>query len=430
MSSRNRTRLYWRDRGDARRAYGDFRDYASVGGRREPLVAPGEKMATTDEVVAQVLIARRVEALEAARRGRTIVGAGPRATLHTFAREHLIAKAKAGLVTDRWLESAELHLTRATEFFGTERELVTISVQDVRRWATKLQAEQGKRGTLTGGTIRHHLNSLSNLYRRAAAEDYVQPGFNPVVSLIEKPSAERREAKWLEVPDAALLLEAARTVRLHRADLSLQCLYPLVATFLLTGGRRAEVLGLEVGDVSFDRKTVTFRPHSHRRLKTFTSARVVPLWPQLEEILRPYVFDLERPPARLLFPSGRTGPDTMVTNFDGALDQVAIRAGFWEYVLGADGEPVKDKKGEPKRRGTVRSRMWRHTYCAARLQTLDGAAPVSPYTAARELGHGGLRLVDRVYGHLGQVRHRSDVVEYRVEQHQERLEERIALLRH
>jgi hypothetical protein len=42
--------------------------------------------------------------------------------------------------------------------------------------------------------------------------------------------------------------------------------------------------------VSFDRKTITFRPNAHRRLKTGTSARVVPLWPQLEEILRAYVF--------------------------------------------------------------------------------------------------------------------------------------------
>ncbi len=61
--------------------------------------------------------------------------------------------------------------------------------------------------------------------------------------------------------------------------------------------------------------------------------------------------------------------------------------------------------------------MFRHTYCAARLQTKDGDAPVSGYTVGKELGHGGASLVNRVYGHLGTVRHRSDVVEYRVEQH-------------
>ena len=49
-----------------------------------------------------------------------------------------------------------------------------------------------------------------------------------------------------------------------------------------------------------------------------------------------------------------------------------------------------------------RSKMFRHTYTAARLQTLDQGAPVSVYTVAKELGHGGETMVRRVYGHLGQ----------------------------
>src|SRR5207237_18390 len=59
----------------------------------------------------------------------------------------------------------------------------------------------------------------------------------------------------------------------------------------------------------------------------------------------------------------------------------------------------------------------RHTYTAARLQTLDNGAPVSPFSVGRELGHGGDALVRKVYGHLGQTRHRAAAVEYRVEQH-------------
>ena len=71
----------------------------------------------------------------------------------------------------------------------------------------------------------------------------------------------------------------------------------MLATVLLTGGRRAEVLGLKVADISFDHRTVRFRRNSSRgRLKTRTSQRTVPLWPQLEEILRPYVFSPDRPP--------------------------------------------------------------------------------------------------------------------------------------
>src|SRR5216684_3469310 len=48
---------------------------------------------------------------------------------------------------------------------------------------------------------------------------------------------------------------------------------------------------------------------------------------------------------------------------------------------------------------------------------------------AREMGHGGESMVRRVYGHLGQVRHRANVVEYRVEQHAAKLGERLGALR-
>jgi len=79
--------------------------------------------------------------------------------------------------------------------------------------------------------------------------------------------------------------------------------------------------------------------------------------------------------------------------------------------------------------GEIRAKMFRHTYCAARLQTLDHGAPVSPFTVAKELGHGAEAMVRREYGHLGTVRHRAEVVEYRVEQHTERLRDRLAALR-
>src|SRR5262245_19621401 len=61
--------------------------------------------------------------------------------------------------------------------------------------------------------------------------------------------------------------------------LALPCIYELVATFLLTGGRESEVYGLDVADINFERRTVTFRTKNRqRRLKTKGSSRVVPLW--------------------------------------------------------------------------------------------------------------------------------------------------------
>jgi hypothetical protein len=47
----------------------------------------------------------------------------------------------------------------------------------------------------------------------------------------------------------------------------------------------------------------------------------------------------------------------------------------------------------------------------------DRGAQVSIYTVARELGHGSHEMVKRIYAHLGDVRHRAQIVEYRVEQY-------------
>jgi integrase len=80
------------------------------------------------------------------------------------------------------------------------------------------------------------------------------------------------------------------------------------------------------------------------------------------------------------------------------------------------------------RAGEIRTKTFRHTYCAARLQTLDAGAPVSPFTVSRELGHGSRAMVEEVYSHLGSIRHRAEVVEYRIEHHAKTLSEEIARL--
>ncbi len=201
-----------------------------------------------------------------------------------------------------------------------------------------------------------------------------------------------------------MLLESARTYSPPVESGPNPFMYELIATFLLSGGRRAEVFGLEVADVSFEREVVTFRPNAHRRLKTRTSHRSVPLWPQLSETLLAYLNKPHGPPEDgLLFPSARgTG---MVVDIWKQLDAIAKRVGWVE--------------------GEIRSKVFRHTYTSARLQTGQRLIkpdtdeevwiPTVPFTVAKELGHGGTALVDRIYGHLGQHPHRSETVEYRIE---------------
>jgi integrase len=223
-----------------------------------------------------------------------------------------------------------------------------------------------------------HLSALSNLYRRAQEGKVVLPGYNPVAALMEKPAGPRREARWIEIHDAALLLEAARQLRplggtsvdadamarvgqgwavgryasrraagraygvsdvvVGRILRGEQLVTPpvndathahvLVALVLLTGCRFREVAGLELDDVSFDRKTITIRPNRWRALKTRTSHRVIPLWPQLEGILRAWVFGprLERGGALLLPSWSPRGEERRFRDIHRLLDRVAKRA--------------------------------------------------------------------------------------------------------
>ncbi len=81
---------------------------------------------------------------------------------------------------------------------------------------------------------------------------------------------------------------------------------------------------------------------------------------------------------------------------------------------------------------TVRHRVLRYFHRHGLLEhhvtELDNGAPVSPFTVGKELGHGGTAMVERVYSHLGEVRHRSEVVEYQIKHHREALGKRLTKL--
>jgi integrase len=423
--------IYTREQGGEQRYYGDFRSFSDVGGRREALIPHGADRATTDPLLAQALYAERIADLESRRRRRVRNEPEEDTHLASYSVHHLRKKRLANKVSGQWLESAEKHLLTAIEFFCNkgrplpqdgsgdpiltgiaDRELSSIGVTDIQEYAEWLSSLPNRRGErLSQSSQRKYLNSLSNLFRRAVSEGRVPPAHNPVAGLMEKPQdrAGRAESKWLEVPDAALLLEAARLYKPKRPDIAIspRVVYGVIATLLLTGGRPDEVYGLQVEDISVERRKVTFRPNATRaRLKTGGSTRTLNMWPQLEEILGEYLADSDSPKSGLLFPN-RDGEK--IKDIRKALDAVATLAGW------AGGE--------------IRPYAFRHTYTAARLQTLDNGHPVSEYTVARELGHGGAALVRSVYGHLGEVRHRSDQVEYRIEQHMARLATKLAKLR-
>jgi integrase len=413
------TRIYRRNG----RAYGDFRAYADVGGGREALSEPGQTWGTTDPEMAEALFLKRLAELRELQEGRTIQRKR-HTTLGRLAAAHLRKKKAAGKVTESHLRNLEYELRAALQFFGRARDPRTIEPSEVQAWVEHLRTQKTRRGsTMSDPTVRHYLMALSDLYGRAIELMVVDPGYNPVRMLKEKPSIRpAREAQFFEVAEAALILEAAKIVdQRERGSTAAPGLYPIVATMLLTGGRRAEVLGLDVEDVSFDAGRIRFRPNAHRGLKTRTSHRTVPLWPQLRETLQAWMFANEPRTAGLLFPARYGG---MVGDLRKSLDAVAELCGMKE--------------------GDIRTKMFRHTYCSARLQTVQrivkpGKDPavdedayeyveVSRFTVAKEMGHGGTALVERVYGHAQDNPHRLEVVEFRAERHREELGDRLRAL--
>jgi hypothetical protein len=130
-----------------------------------------------------------------------------------------------------------------------------IRPSDVRRFAEWLASQKVRSGegeherptrTMTAYSIRAHLFALSNLYRRAQESELVPLAFNPVAALMDKPAIARKEARWLEVHDASLLLESARwlpsVVTAAGEAIGAAVAYPFLATFCrrsATGCRRS-----------------------------------------------------------------------------------------------------------------------------------------------------------------------------------------------
>ncbi len=172
-------------------------------------------------------------------------------------------------------------------------------------------------------------------------------------------------------------------------------------------------MGLLVSDVNFEAETVSFEPRADRGLKNRGSARTLPLWPQLAEILRPFLNRREAAvisgsvlPSKFLFAS--LDGMSFVQDIGKSFSRVATIAGLADKF---DGEAW---------------RVLRRTYATARLQTTDGDKPAAEYVVERELGHGSGEMLRRVYGKVGRNRQLAEAVEYRIQQHAAKLADAIA----
>ncbi len=434
-------RLYTRTRvrGGPMRYYADFRDFRDVGGDQEALIAPGERTATTDAKQAKELVEARLAALEEL---RAKLPAGPVAAraFGPFAASHLSMKATNEDAEERWLAAAQGHLEVARDFFGDTRDLATITVGDVNAFVVHLRArENGRGGVLGGGAVNQYLNSLSNLFKRAISEGLLPLGGNPVQAMMTRPKMFRRPTAWLEIPEMAGILDWSRTYRAAREDLALPFVHELLMTYAHTGAREDEVLGLERGDVNLERRVISIRENSWRGLKNKNATRTLPIPSDLHAVLEAYERGPHAPKGRLYFPSYVDGVEQKITDLRRILDKAPMPARFRRPRTAAElkqeaarrekkiGRLTGKTRTGPRPQETLeelrapidptivpplRTRMLRHTWCAARLQTTDGGKSVADYTVMSEMGHRDLEMIKKVYGHLGTFRHRGEEVSY------------------
>lgn len=239
--------------------------------------------------------------------------------------------------------------------------------------------------TVKASTAGVELTGISTMLERAVSWKIVSRN---EAQLVSRPKVEPGEANHLEPGEAARVLETARKMETDPASRCYDHLHALLATFLYTGGRKKEVLGLERRDVKLKAGEVKIRPNDWRSLKNRWSQRKVPLWSELEKILRPYM-ERREDDHPLLFP-----------NRDGEmLDTLR-----WSLST------VEDKTKKLDTHLTLK--VFRHTYASVRVQTLDGGEPISTWQVARELGHKSTKQVEERYAHLLETPHRHPDVRY------------------
>jgi integrase len=351
----------------------------------------GDKQATTSEDVATTLLSERIKELERQKYDQAMGGLRRIASLEQMANEWLdyLGKTETRAKTVERYKLAFTHLYKVLE--RTKR-IDQITVSEARHALVALRAVPSRFGRgLSNSSIHHVLAAVRQAHDYAADEGAARMSGNPwrLLRKIDRPKRNATSADFLEVYEAAALLTAIATTRTRFVPLR-----AIVATMLLTGGRRSEVFGLEVGDIDFDRDTVTIRPNRWRPLKR-GGPRTVPLFPQLRAELRAYIAESGRIGGLLLFPGRGTGGGEQLLAGGKLYDQLRRAA----KVAG-----IESKRVTPQ--------ALRVTYCAARLQSLDGGRPCAHYTVQTEMGHASMDMITRVYGRLGTVRHREEGVEY------------------
>lgn len=407
-----RAGIFWRNG----RAYGEFRAWSRWGGGREPLVANGEKFATNHQNTAAILFAQRLQELRLLRglhpKG---LSSGELDRIPSYVGYHVAELANVqgrDPPTEEYVENIQVRLTHAARFFASRgvtllRELTATLVHD---FMVDLRTHRVRGRPLTRTTQRQYMDALGHMLQRAVSEGRITR--NWVREKIDLPTPDASPTQHLEWGECALLLEAAR--RLFLPEAPGPPIHALLAFLLLTGCIESERAGVELSDIRLPRDPdfpgglVMIRPNaSRRRLKTVHRHRLIPMHPQLAEILGEYLAGPNAPPGPLLFPEPGSDGSTPIGDWRKTLDRIARAAGY-----------------EP---GAVRTRRFRVSYATHRLCTVDeNGQPMTAWKLRGEMGHGTEQMIERRYGRYAKYAARRPELEYRWAEWSGRYREQLA----
>jgi integrase len=216
-------------------------------------------------------------------------------------------------------------------------------------------------------TINLVMALVRSILRFAVAKKYLTTaptdllGRGKLMLKVEKPEL---EPPIKHPADVGRLLEAIRELRPDR--------FAMFATFVYTGARKGEVLGLRWANIDLERRTITIR-HSYAAGQTKSGKhRNVPIPPPLVDILRRH--RIEEPyQGELVFPNDAGEAYTKNSKLEDVLRAALKRVGLPQ----------------------IRIHDLRHVYASHWLMAGGSLADLK-----RNLGHHSVAFTDAVYGHL------------------------------
>ena len=392
--------------------WGDFRSYADVGGKREPLRAPGEKFATKDPGRARELYDARREELKGLRDGGTPQQKSilPLDFLLDRYLPHLeqLKRNKRSQRADEPLKkrdvAAVLKAKHAITTCLTRPSIIhaptlrALGTEQMSAMIEDLHHMQTKSGHLVSPqTVRRHAMELSAMFERAQFEKYMDA--NPLEKHPDIPPQKRGSALdsdgFLTRDEVRKLL--AEVVPSAKSPWAVEQAYVL----FYSGCRLDELNGILVRDVDFEGQLIHIVDYEHRSVKSLFSRRPVPLWPKLAAVLRESLRRKPRPTNGILFPRAGSRVDQklesqMMTRIRKSLQSAAARA----EIAKAIGHHIA-----------------RHSYVSARLEMVEKTplgtdVPVSNAVIVREVGHATDDLIQTTYGHLPRRRVRQTILDY------------------